>query len=91
MEESSRNLTMLMEQLLNPFDDQQAVTDKRFKAQSSFNEQVSQDLKNLGKQIELMQADLDEALMAASPGAASAAAAQTAANHGFAYLHHHRN
>ena len=53
--------TSQLESLLMRFDESRHVEDRHLKAQLSFNKQVSSDLAHLRKQIDLTQADIDEA------------------------------
>lgn len=78
MGETTDKLQKLLESVIRRLDASQTTADERFQAQTTFNEQVSNKLKNLGKQIDLTQADVDEARKAAptvDPAIAAAAGA----------------
>lgn len=68
--EGNHHITSMLESLLAKFDDQKALQDKQLEAQNAFNAQISQDLSNLAKQIDLTQANVDAAHEAVK-GAAS--------------------
>ena len=72
MGEQTANLTALMETLLSRFDEEKVLADKRAEAQTAFNNQVSQELQSLTKQIGLTQADVDDVRKVTSPSASSA-------------------
>ena len=71
MGEQSANLTALMETLLSKFDKEKILADKRAEAQTTFNAQVSLELKSLAKQIGLTQVEVDDVRKVASPSASS--------------------
>lgn len=61
MDDNTSTLKSLMESILKRLDEQKLDSDKLLEAQVAFNTQVSQDLRSLSKQIDLTQADVDEA------------------------------
>lgn len=60
MDDNTNSLKSLMETILSRLDEQKLDNDKRLEAQVAFNTQVSQDLRTLSKQVNLIQADIDE-------------------------------
>ena len=65
MSETTDKLQNLLELVIHRLDGSQKTADERHQAQLSYNEQVSTKLKHLSKQIDLTQADVDEARKAA--------------------------
>ena len=59
MDESTSNITKMLESLLNKMDEQKAIHDKQIEIQAAFNAQISQDVRSLSRQINLTQADVD--------------------------------
>lgn len=81
MTETTNKLQNLLESVIRRLDASQTTADERFQAQLAFNEQVSHELKNLSKQIDLTQVDVDEARKStpvADPAAAAAASVLSA-------------
>ena len=78
MMETTDKLQNLLESVIRCLDASKTTADVRFQVQLAFNEQVSHELKNLSKQIDLTQADVDEARKAApslDPAATASAGA----------------
>jgi hypothetical protein len=67
LEESATTTQGLLEQLIKRFDEQTVVGDQRHAMQAAFNAQVSQELQSVRKQLDLTQADVDEAHRVGSP------------------------
>lgn len=79
LEASGEQTKVMLEQILKRLDDGALLHNKRYEEQTAFNAQVSQDLHAVRRQIDLTQADVDEARQVASAGTAPPAArAQTA-------------
>ncbi|XBI36502.1 hypothetical protein VPH35_122003 [Triticum aestivum] len=61
MSETTDKLQNLLESVIRRLDANQKTADERHQAQLSYKNQVSDELKHLAKQIDLTQADVDEA------------------------------
>ncbi|XBH95737.1 hypothetical protein VPH35_086252 [Triticum aestivum] len=61
MDDNTNTLKSLLKSIVTRLDEQKLDSDKRLEAQVAFNTQVSQDVRNLSKRIDLTQADVDEA------------------------------
>jgi hypothetical protein len=72
MAQSSEHTQSMLEQILKRLDDQAAVGTQRHEAQAAFNTQVSHELQGVRKQLEITQADVDEARQAVFPSGSSA-------------------
>ena len=68
MEASSAETKTLLDQILKRLDESMVVGNKRHEDQVTFNTTVTQDLRALRHQIDLTQADVDEARQAATIG-----------------------
>ena len=78
MTETTDKMQGLLETIPRRLDDHQKTADERHHAQVAYNDQVSNELKHLAKQIDLTQADVDEARKAApslDPAATASAGA----------------
>lgn len=60
MDDNTNSLKSMLETILSRLDEQKLDNDKRLEAQVAFNAQVSQDLRNLAKQVDLTQANIDK-------------------------------
>lgn len=78
MSETTDKLQSLPESVIRCLDVNQKTTDERHHTQTAYNNQVSAELKHLSKQIDLTQADVDEARKA-TPTVDPAATANTGA------------
>lgn len=67
MSETTKQLKSLLETVIRRLDASQTTADERFQAQLAYNEQVSHELKNLAKQIDLTKAYVDEARKSPPP------------------------
>ena len=67
MTETTDKMQGLVETILRRLDDHQKTADERHHAQVAYNDQVSNELKHLAKQIDLTQADVDEARKSPPP------------------------
>ena len=67
MTETTDKMQGLLETILRRLDDHQKTADERHHAQVAYNDQVSNELKHLAKQIDLTQADVDEARKSPPP------------------------
>ncbi|XP_073366467.1 uncharacterized protein [Aegilops tauschii subsp. strangulata] len=65
MLETTDKLQSLLESVIRRLDANQKTADERHQAQIAYNDQVSAEIKLLSKQIDLTQADVDEARKAA--------------------------
>ena len=65
MSETTHKLQSLLESVIRRLDASQKTADERHQAQIAYNDQVSAEIKLLSKQIDLTQADVDEARKAA--------------------------
>jgi hypothetical protein len=66
LEASGAETKVLLDQILKRLEDGALLSNKRYEEQAAFNAQVSQDLQAVRKQIDLTQADVDEARQVAS-------------------------
>ncbi|KAM0925233.1 hypothetical protein ACQ4PT_004339 [Festuca glaucescens] len=66
LETSGEQTKALLDQILKQVDDGAVLTNQRYEEQAAFNAQVLQDLQAVRKQIDLTQAEVDEARQAAS-------------------------
>lgn len=67
VEENAGQVKSLLERVLKQLDDQAAVNDHRHEEQTAFNTRISSELGNVRKQLDLTQADVDEARRVVSP------------------------
>lgn len=67
VEDSAAQTQSMLEKILKRLDDQAVLSEKRHKDQSTFNAQVSLELQNVRKQLDLTQADVDEARRVTTP------------------------
>ena len=67
MTETTDKMQGLLKTILRRLDDSQRTADERHQAQVAYNDQVSTELKHLAKQIDLTQADVDEARKSPPP------------------------
>jgi len=74
MEEAAGDTKRMLETIIKRLDDQAVLSEQRHAVQAAFNEQVSQDLHGVRKQLEVTQADVDEARLAVSPSGSAATA-----------------
>jgi excinuclease UvrABC helicase subunit UvrB len=72
MEENAGHVKTVLDQILKRLDEQAATSNQRYEVQTAFNAQVSQELHGVRKQIDLTQADVDEARQVALPTSSSA-------------------
>ncbi|KAK1614623.1 hypothetical protein QYE76_020140 [Lolium multiflorum] len=79
--EASGAETRILDQILKRLDDSAALANKRYEEKVSFNTVVSQDLQAVRKQIDLTQADVEEACHAASVVTAPAMGRPQAGEH----------
>jgi hypothetical protein len=81
MAQSSEHTQSMLEQILKRLDDQAAVGTQRHEAQAAFNTQVSHELQGVRKQLEITQADVDEARQAVFPSGSSAPISEQRTRH----------
>lgn len=61
MENNTNSLKSILDSLISRLDEQKIASDKQLEAQIAFNTQVSQELRIITKQLDLTQADVDDA------------------------------